>query len=240
VLLAFRFLYTHKHTKALVCGQLYISLLPYTDCYMQITIFGASGKVGQMVVARALENKYDVVAFVHSHNPFKESERLHIVKGDVSDVSAVKEAITGSSAVISTLGSWHTKQKNALTSGMQTIIPAMESLDVSRLVTVTGSGAFYSVDTPHLIDTLNHRLLLLIAPKIVQDSEAHLAQLAASSLAWTSVRAPVMTNGHSAKYSLRKEFGSPLASIPRTALVQCLIDQLSDTAWLRQAPIIFR
>ena len=76
---------------------------------MRITVFGASGRAGQGVVALALRKGYEVTAFVHQQNPFKEHACLTVVQGDINDRAAIIAAVSESDAVISTLGSWGTK-----------------------------------------------------------------------------------------------------------------------------------
>jgi|SRR5665213_975706 len=207
---------------------------------MQITVFGASGKVGQLVVAMALAKGYSVHAFVHSHNPFEPNDALQVIRGSISDKAAVREALEGSDAVISTLGSWHTKGKNVLSSGMTNILPAMKSRGIERIVTVTGAGALWAGDKPGILDKLNHALLGLIAPKILRDGEEHLRLLAQSGLDWTCVRSPVMTKSARKTYRLDIKLLSPWASIPRAAVAQSLVDQLAHTDYSRLAPGIFR
>ncbi len=55
---------------------------------MQVTVFGASGNVGQRVVERLLVDGHEVVAFVHSSAPFAENDKLKVVTGDVHDAVA--------------------------------------------------------------------------------------------------------------------------------------------------------
>lgn len=205
---------------------------------MHITVFGASGRVGQLVVARLLDEGHSVTAFVHRKNPF-EGQNLTVVQGEINDATAVSQALRGADAVISTLGSWGTKNKNILATGMQTIIPVMEEQGMTRIITLTGSDAWWSQDKITIINRLSHKILSLIAPKILADSEDHLRQLEASSLQWTTVRSPTMTNKKNDTYSLRLQTRSPLAWKPRIAVVRALVDQLQDTTYLRQAPIIY-
>ena len=207
---------------------------------MQITVFGASGKVGQRVVAIALAKGYSVHAFVHSHNPFEPNDSLQVVRGNISDKAAVREALEGSEAVISTLGSWHTKGKNVLSDGMRNILPAMKQQGIGRIVTLTGAGALLAGDKPGILDKLNHALLRLIAPKILQDGEEHLRSLAESGLDWTCVRSPVMTKSARKTYRLDTKLLLPWASIPRPAVAACLVDQVTNRDYVGLSPGIYR
>ncbi|MDL2363654.1 MAG: NAD(P)H-binding protein [Patescibacteria group bacterium] len=205
---------------------------------MQITVFGASGKVGRQVVALALEQGIAVTAFVHRTNPFENEAQVMVVRGDITDAAAVAEAIRGSQVVISTLGSWGTKEKNIVSSGARAIVPAMEQQGIKRLITLTGDAARWSGDKPTLVDKVTHTVLGLMAGKILKDGEAHLEILDASSLQWTSLRSPVMTGIKSSKYNLVAHSALPIATIPRQAVAQAIIDQLDATDQLRQAPIL--
>jgi putative NADH-flavin reductase len=206
---------------------------------MRVVVIGASGKVGRQVVELALERGYSVVATVHSHNPFEERSNLTVIKLDIKAPSSLAEALAGSQAVVVTLGSWHTKTKDIVSSGIKAIIPAMEKAGISRIITVTGAGALFAQDTPTVFDRGIHRLLGFAAGKILRDAEEHLRLLEASNLNWTAVRAPVMTRSRSTSYHLdSKKLAAPWATIPRAAVVACIVDQITDTHYLKQAPVI--
>ena len=205
---------------------------------MKVTVFGASGKVGRQVVEFALAQNLEVVAFVHSKNPFDDQTGLSIVKGDISDSVAVKKAVEDSDAVISALGSWGTKDKNILAVGMGNIIPAMQASKPTRLITLTGSGATWSGDKPSIFDKASHVFLGLAARKILVDGEEHLRLLDNSDLDWTSIRSPVMSGKASSVYKLSNKPPSLIARVPRQAVAQSLIDQINDIDFIRQAPHI--
>jgi putative NADH-flavin reductase len=206
---------------------------------MQVTILGASGQVGQQVVRLCLERGHQVVALVHSQNPFGEQAGLTIVTGDIYNQADIKTAVSGSQAVISTLGSWHTEHKNILESALRSLIPAMEQQGIKRIITVTGAAALWSGDRPGFFDRTSRAVLYLIAPKILRDGEAHLAQLAASSLDWTSIRSPSMTKKQQTSYTLRNKLPFGLTIIPRVAVATALVDQLERNDFLQQAPVIY-
>jgi len=204
---------------------------------MQITIFGASGKVGSLVVEEALRRGFSVIAFVHSHDMFVPSNKLRVVKGDIYNEADVQDAIKGSAAVVSCLGSWGTKHRNVLASAMRAIIPAMEHQKIGRIVTLTGSGAAAPSAKPGVAHSA---LLKLLTPfpagKVFRDGEEHMKLLAASNLGWTTLRSPIMTSGNKTKYRLTLKSGS--LTIPRAAVATALLDQLDNKDYLHQTPII--
>ena len=104
---------------------------------MKIVIFGASGKVGRVVVRQALDRGYDVVAFVHKNNPFGDDARVQVFQGNIYSGEDVINTITGCDAVVSCLGSWGTKHRNVLTSAIEQLIPAMHEQNINRIITLT-------------------------------------------------------------------------------------------------------
>lgn len=205
---------------------------------MQITVFGASGRVGRLVVATALERGYDVVAFVRSETHQKPHEHLRFVVGDIYNGTSVADAVVGSTAVISALGSWGTTKKDILTVGMQYIIPAMDANNIERIISLTGADARASGDTLGLIHRITHFFIRLGAGKILSDGEAHIRLLEQSGLAWTVVRSPIMNDSGLTAYSLQDRRPLPWTTIHRRAVSESLVDLLTDHSYDGRAPYI--
>jgi uncharacterized protein YbjT (DUF2867 family) len=63
---------------------------------MKVVIFGATGSVGRLMVAQALEQGHTVSAF--ARDPAKlgiEHPNLRLVQGDAMDPAAVEQAVRG-------------------------------------------------------------------------------------------------------------------------------------------------
>ena len=207
---------------------------------MQITVFGASGRVGQRVIEVAQENGHSVIALVHAHNPFIESETLRVVEGNIQDESSVRTALKGSQAVISTLGSWGTINKDILSSGMEVIIPAMQASGIRRIISLTGADAQMPNEHPRILQSMSHGIFTMLAPKIMADGERHLRLLQASNLDWTCVRSPVMNNYGKVTYVFRMKWPLPFRTINRQAVAMAMVDQLAANDCIKKAPTIFR
>lgn len=207
---------------------------------MQITIFGAGGRVGRLVVEGALKRGHSVVAFVHSGAHLAPRENLRYVVGDIYDVDSVAGAVVGSDAVISALGSWGTQKRDILTVGMQNITPAMKAHKINRIISLTGADARASGDDLGLVHRITHFFIGLGAGKILSDGEAHISLLESSSLNWTAVRSPIMNDNGRTKYSLTFRRPFPWKTIHRQAVADCLIDLLTDHNHDQKAPYIIR
>lgn len=159
---------------------------------MRITVFGASGNVGRLLVTQALWRGYYVNAFVHGSSNLEKNNNLQIITGDVYDPESVLQATKNVDAVISALGSWGTPKKDILSAGMRNIIPAMQSNGIKRIVSLTGADARASNDTLTPIHRFSHALLGIAAGKILMDGETHIELLEQSGLDWTVIRSPIM------------------------------------------------
>lgn len=208
---------------------------------MQLTVFGATGKVGKLVVDEALSRGHKVVAFVHSSSDLPKDKKLQIVNGDVYNPEAVAEAIKGSDAVISALGSWGTPNKDILKAGMENIIPAMEKQKLARIISLTGHGANAPGDKFELLHTISRWMLVILAPRILHDGEKHIEQLAASKLDWTVVRSSLMEeHGNPKRFILSLKRPLPLAMVHRKAVANCLVNLAETKDFNKQAPFILR
>lgn len=205
---------------------------------MQITVFGASGKVGRLVVEELLARHNTVVAFVHNSTPFMANDKLKVITGSVYDTATVAAAIAGSDAVISALGSWGTPSKDVLSVAMTNIIPVMHACGVKRIVSLTGHDARVVGDSIGLAHRLSHVLLGVVAGKILYDGENHIRLLAQTSLEWTVLRSPIMTAQNNKTYGLGAYRPLPWATIPRLAVAKAVADQIGTTDYLQQSPFI--
>ena len=206
---------------------------------MKLAIFGANGKVGRNVVPYALGKGHKVRAFVHSSNPFKKHDQLEIIQGDIHSNEDVRRAVNGADAVISALGSWHTPKKDILSSGMNNIVPAMQTAGVKRIVSLTGNVAYDPNEEPSLLIRLSHLTAGLFIPSILKDGDSHINILSSSDLDWTVVRSPLMNEygGHS--YRLLTE-PAIIRTIHRHAVAQSLVDLTNTNNFIRKSPFIVR
>lgn len=207
---------------------------------MTIIVFGANGKVGSRVVETLLNRGHTVIAFVHSKHAQKERKNLSFYTGDVKNQRDVTTAMKGADAVMSALGSWGTPTKDIVSSGMRTIIPAMQELGIRRIISLTGSGAIAPGDRLGIAGKLAHMLFSLTAHKILEDGEKHIALLAASGLDWTVIRSPIMKNSDDTSYILTDKLPGMLETISRQSVANAMVDQLENTEFTAQAPHIHR
>lgn len=205
-----------------------------------LVIFGASGKVGRLLVEYALADGHQVTAFVHRSHSLTNHPSLTIMKGDVYNAADVQRAVRGKDAVLSALGSWGTKRKDVLSSAMATIIPAMQQHGVARIISLTGAEARASGDHLGIIHRFAHVAIGILAGKVLRDGERHIQLLEQSDLDWTVIRSPIMRASSRTSYHLSRRRPMPWALISRPAVARAMVDQLADDAHVRQATYIRR
>jgi putative NADH-flavin reductase len=206
---------------------------------MQVVVFGASGKVGSLVVRKLLDDGHNVRAFVHSESRFAKNPRLQNIQVDIHDSKAVIKAIDGAQAVISALGSWGTESKDVLSAGMRTIIPAMQAAKITRIISLTGSGARFKADKPNLLNRLSNWSIRTVAHQVVDDGEQHIILLQKSKLAWTVIRSPLMRDASKHRtFMLSRKSPPPWSSIVRDEVASAMVELISNKEWRQAAPYI--
>ncbi len=207
---------------------------------MKITVFGATGRTGRPLVRQALDEGYEVRAFVRDPSKVEiEHENLELVRGNVQNAEDVERAVAGSDAVLSVLGHTPSSQDDILEVAARHIVAAMEKHGVRRLVTLTGAGVSDPRDEPKLWNKLMNSLLKLISGKVLEDSERHVEIVRNSDLSWVIVRVPMLTEGpHTGEYQVGYVGGDMSPRISRADVADFMLNQLHSGAYVHEAPVI--
>lgn len=114
---------------------------------MNITIFGATGRVGSEFLSRALADGHHVTALVRTPSNLSDHENLKIHVGDIRDSTSVNKAVQGAEVVFSAIG---TDKTTTLTDAMPLIIDAMNNEKVKRIITIGTAGILQSRTQPEI------------------------------------------------------------------------------------------
>lgn len=210
---------------------------------MTITVFGVTGRMQHLLVQQALDKGFKVIGYARS--PSKMTFRhpnLVLKKGTMLDYAAIEEAVRGSDAVIETVG--------CLSKGTELIIGAMEKFKVRRLIVVSTSNAKDSNDWPDqkfaILLAITRAVLKFLGLFNPQYSNAvselrKIAEIVRSSdLDWTLVRVAGLNNNAKsgsvkAGYLGRGVIGFQTS---RADMAHFLLDQVTDTTYIKKAPAI--
>lgn len=157
---------------------------------MKLAVFGATGHVGQQLVAQATTAGHHVSALARRPAALAAQTGLTVVEGDVREPQAVARAIEGCDAVISTLGQRSFLKKVTVCSdAMQIICPMMSSDGVRRLVAVSGYGL---AETRR---SVYGTIAWMAIRSIMKDKEAMETLIRSSGADWTLARPALLVNG---------------------------------------------
>jgi putative NADH-flavin reductase len=207
---------------------------------MRLTVFGASGRTGRLLVQQALDAGHNVVAFVRDSTKLSlQSERLTIVQGDVLNAADVEKAVNGSDAVLSTLGQSKGSPKDLQTVATRNMVAAMEKYRVSRLVSLTGAGVDAPEDQPKLINNIIKFALKTLSGVVLQDALGHVEVIKGSNLDWVIVRGPRLTEGpRTGKYRVGWVGVNTGVSISRADLADFMLKEVTDNTYLHKLPMV--
>jgi putative NADH-flavin reductase len=211
---------------------------------MRLALLGASGRIGNEVLAAALAAGHEVTALVRnpaslaSATGLASTTSLAVIAGDATDASAVAEAVTGADAVLSALGPRGAKTPALLASAGSAIVAAMGKTGTRRLICVSAAGAFIQGDpsTGAVIKFILPRVLA----KTFADVRAMEAVVSASDLDWTLVRPVRLINAPpTGRYRVRPDFPPPGGrKIARGDVARFMAAALTDNSWLRARPAL--
>jgi len=207
---------------------------------MKLTIFGATGRTGRPLVEQALAAGHTVTALVRDPARLPISHpQLHVVQGDVAEAAKVDQVVAGADAVLSTIGHTATSTKDVQTIATKYIVAAMQKHGVNRFVSLTGAGVADAKDRPKLIDKGFKFLLKRLQPDVLADAENHAKVVRSSGLDWVIVRGPRLTEKpHTGKYRVGYAGVGTGTVIPRADVADFMLKQVTDTTYVRDAPMV--
>lgn len=162
---------------------------------MNIAVFGITGQTGNYFLTQALAKGHTLRALVRTPEKLVETEGVVKITGSAQDLERVRETIRGSDVVVSLLGHVKGSPDNLLVESFQNILQAMEKEKVSRLVILTGAAVENPKDNPKLVDKIFKFAMGTFAKTILTDAQNAASLVQQSSVKWTIVRAPRLTNG---------------------------------------------
>ena len=205
---------------------------------MKLLIFGSTGGTGRELLKQALEQGHNVIAYARSPAKIADIKHasLQVVCGDVLDLAVVERALAGQEAVLSAIGAG--AQRTTLRAdGTRNIVEAMEKTGVQRLVCQSSLGVGDS--RANLPIFTKYIIVSVFLRHAFADHERQEAIVKQSSLAWTIVRPPHLTNGpRTGAY----RHGFPTTDkringrISRADVADFMIKQLTDDTYLYQTP----
>ena len=212
---------------------------------MNITLFGASGAIGRLVIQQAIQNGDCVTAYVRREDSISIRHKgLKIIVGELSNQSKMEEAIADADVVISTLGpelDTSRKVKSLpIANGHKMIIRIMEKMNKKRLITLGTPTVKAKEDKKQLITVLPGIMAKILYPTGYQEMKEIEQLIKQSTLDWTVVRIinpNLKHRGKDYKISLGDTKGK--MGVSRDNVAQCMYDIAKNNTYHKQMPIVF-
>ncbi|MFE9371711.1 NAD(P)-dependent oxidoreductase [Streptomyces sp. NPDC006711] len=208
---------------------------------MRLTVFGATGGIGQEIVTQALAAGHDVTAVVRDPARFAATGTglgtgLTVFRADLTDPAPLREAVAGRDAVLSGLGARKRSDAGITTRLTQAVLGAMEAEGTRRLVVVSAAPVGPEAPGDGLLDRGMRSMISAILKDVYADLRAMEAALAASATDWTSVRPPKLTDKPLTGVYRRVVGGTPRAArtIARADVAHAMLACLDDPATVKQ------
>ena len=176
---------------------------------MKLTIFGATGSVGKLLVPNLLAKGHEIKILTRNPQNLPNGfENVEAITGDVTDPSAVGKAIEGADAVYCLLGAPLRDTSRIRERGTKVIVDEMKKHNIHRIICLS---AFGTGETWKLMPW-SYRTLLgpLLLNRMFDDHNAQEKILKNSPLNWTFVR-PVNLVDDPTNVPPRRRSGYPIA-----------------------------
>jgi putative NADH-flavin reductase len=209
---------------------------------MKITVFGANGGIGKLLVKQALDEGFVVNAYIRNPSKFEyKHPNLVLIKGELDDFETIKNSISGVDCVISTLGPPLKRNYEgwAVLDGHKNMIRAMEAENVKRLITIATPSVKFIKDVPSLVTKMPTIMAKLLFPKAYQEIVQVGLVVSASKLDWTIVRF-IAPNDKPPTGKVKVTFGESKISwgISRADIASYLFYLIKDKQQVNSMPII--
>lgn len=209
---------------------------------MNITIFGGTGTTGLLLIEKVLQNGHKVTAFARTPSKISiQNNNLKIIKGELTEIDKIEEAIKNADAVISVLGPSEKTKGLVIADGIKNIVETMTKNNVKRLIATATASYKDSNDKFQF----GFAFGIFMVKSLLKDSYNNIVltgkHISESGLDWTIVRLPMLSNKLSSGKINAGYTGDGkvnLFSLSRADLADFLLQQVDDKKWLHKSPVI--
>lgn len=210
---------------------------------MKITLFGATGALGQECLKQALAAGHEVTALVRSPDklPAELASAIQVIEGDALDATKVAQAIQpDTDAVLFAIGVDKQSPPNLCTDVTRHIFQAISDNESTRFIWCGGGSTF--VDEDQI--TFGARIVRKIAELFMSlrhNDKEHQYQLLSDQkqIDWYGVRPLQMKPGQQkSEYRLGFDPFSASSTISFSDCAHAMLTMLKDDTWRHKAPII--
>jgi putative NADH-flavin reductase len=222
----------------------YFYIVKKINVKMKVVIFGATGFSGKAILNATLSQKHQVTILVRNKSAIRiKDKNLNIVEGNVMDKHTVSEVLKNSDAVIQCLGvggKGNGKPNTFISEATKIIVEEMEKQQIKRLIAMSNVGAGNSVSfQPWFFTKIILPYFMKWLKVIIEDKNRMEPIIMNSNLDWTIVRCPnIVDKPAKGRCNATLDGKGLKLSITLSDLSKFMVDQLKQTAFIKQAPSV--
>lgn len=211
---------------------------------MKVIIFGATGFSGQGILAEALKQGHKVTILVRDTSKVQiKHQNLTIVEGNVLNPQTVASVLHHQEAVIQCLGvggKGDGKPTTFISDATKIIVDEMQNKKIKRLIAMSNVGAGNSIAfQPWFFTKIILPYFMKWLKVIIEDKNRMEPIIMNSNLDWTIVRCPnIVDKPAKGRCNATLDGKGLKLSITLSDLSKFMVDQLKQTAFIKQAPSV--
>lgn len=211
---------------------------------MKVILFGATGFSGQGILEEALKQGHEVTILVRDASKIAiKHKNLTLVEGNVLDTQIVASVLHHQEAVIQCLGvggKGDGKPSTFISDATKVIVDEMQKQNIKRLIAMSNVGAGNSIAfQPWFFTKIILPYFMKWLKVIIEDKNRMEPIIMNSNLDWTIVRCPNIVDKPAKGTCNAILDGKGLKlSITLPDLSKFMVDQLKQTAFIKQAPSV--
>ncbi|MGI5402261.1 NAD(P)-dependent oxidoreductase [Streptomyces sp. CA-135486] len=204
---------------------------------MRLTVFGATGGIGQEIVRQALASGHEVTAVVRDPSRFPiTGPDLQVFKADLKEGESLRAAVAGRDAVLSALGARRRADAGIAAKLTRSVLWAMEAEQTRRLLVVSAGPLGPTPERTPLLDRTMLAVINMLLQDVYADLRAMEEELVSSATDWTSVRPPRLLNKPVTGAYRTVVGGNPRSgrTIGRADVAHAMLAMVDDPATVKQ------
>lgn len=202
---------------------------------MKVTVLGATGGTGQWVIKLLLKEGHDVTAYVRHPEKIKnKSEKLRLVKGEISDKEQLGKTLLDQEVVLSCLGSNTTKKSTQLRDMATAVLKATEKTEVKHIIYMATAG----IDNE--FTGIFKWFIRLILGNVIDDHKAAADLYRDSGIDYTIIKPMQLKDQDlTGKYVTALEgLPSSKKAISRANVADCMVKAIGNEGFTNQSVVL--